>query len=150
MSETNFWQDKALAEMSQAEWEALCDGCGYCCLVKLEDEDTGQLYTTNVSCRLLDTETCRCQNYPQRNELVPQCLVLSADKPELYAMLPETCAYRCLAQGKELAEWHPLCSGDQDTVRSAGVAVCDIAVSEEYVHPDQLEDHIIHPLESDD
>lgn len=132
--------------MSQDEWESLCDGCGYCCLVKLEDEDNGRVYTTNVACRLLDTATCRCLDYPQRQKLVPCCLVLSADSVELFSLLPETCAYRRLHEGKALPAWHPLLCGDRIAVQQAGVMVCKYAVSEDYVHPDQLQDHVIHRL----
>lgn len=141
-----FWQEKSLAEMSKEEWESLCDGCGYCCLVKLEDEKDGAVYTTNVACRLLDTQTCRCQDYPHRQEKVKSCLVLQADKPELYRLLPDTCAYRRLHEGKPLPDWHPLVSNSGVTVRRAGVSVCEYAVSEEYIHPQQLEDHVIHRL----
>ena len=141
-----FWRSKALAEMNPQEWESLCDGCGYCCLVKLEDEDDGMVYTTNVACRLLDTGTCRCRDYPNRQVEVASCLVLAADKPALFELLPETCAYRCLHEGRELPAWHPLLSHDSMTVKAAGVAVCGYAISEEYIHPEQLQDHVIHRL----
>ena len=132
--------------MNKQEWESLCDGCGYCCLVKLEDEDDGHIYTTNVACRLLDTETCHCSNYTNRQSIVKTCLVLSSDSPEQFMLLPKTCAYRLLYEDKTLPSWHPLITGNPQTVRQAGVSVCEYAVSEEYVHPEQLQDHVIHRL----
>lgn len=132
--------------MTPQEWESLCDGCGYCCLVKLEDEADAAVYTTNVSCRLLDTETCRCKDYPNRQTRVINCLVLGGDKPALFELLPETCAYRRLYEGRELPDWHPLLSHDRMAVKAAGVSVCGYAVSEEYIHPEQLQEHIIHRL----
>lgn len=145
-SEQDYWRTKTLAELSPEEWELLCDGCGYCCLVKLEDEADGTVYTTNVSCRLLDTETCRCKDYLNRQTRVASCLVLEADKPDQFSLLPDTCAYRCLHEGHELPDWHPLISGDRNTVKQADVSVCDYAVSEDYIHPEQLQDHVIHRL----
>lgn len=132
--------------MSKEEWESLCDGCGYCCLVKLEDEDDARIYTTNVACRLLDTETCRCKDYPNRQKEVKTCMVLDAGSVEKFSLLPETCAYRCLFESRPLPEWHPLISMDKNSVSLHGISVCDYAVSEEYVHPEQLQDHIIHLL----
>lgn len=144
---TRFWENKALNELSQQEWELLCDGCGYCCLVKLEDEDEiGAVYTTSVSCRLLDTETCRCSDYPNRVSSVPTCMVIDIKQSELFEILPETCAYRLLYEGKKLYDWHPLLSHNRVSVREAGVSVCAYAVSEEYIHPDELEDHILHRI----
>ena len=126
--------------MTTAEWEALCDGCGKCCLHKLEDEDTGKVYVCNVACRLLDLETCRCQDYQQRQTLVPDCLVLSADRIEEFHWLPGTCAYRLLAEGKSLAEWHPLVSGDASSVHRAGISICDRVISEN--EADDIQQHI--------
>lgn len=147
-SEQAFWQTKSLAEMSQDEWESLCDGCGYCCLVKLEDEDEDDdaVYTTNVSCRLLDTETCRCTDYPNRQAKVARCLVLTNDQPALFNLLPETCAYRRLYEGNDLPDWHPLLSNSNTAMQAAGISVCEYVVSEDYIHPDQLQDHVIHRL----
>jgi len=140
---TDFWQRKPLVELTSAEWEALCDGCGRCCLHKLEDEDTGELYFTNVACRLLDLKTCRCQEYARRVELIPDCLMLSASNLDLYKQLPSTCAYRLLAEGQPLPDWHPLVTGDVDSVHSAGISVRGKVVSEEYIHPEQLPEHMI-------
>ncbi len=132
--------------MNAEEWESLCDGCGYCCLVKLEDEKDGAVYTTNVSCTLLDLETCQCKEYPRRQARVPHCLVLSVEAPEQFELLPETCAYRRLHEGKELPEWHPLLHHDRQSTKAAGIAVCEYAISEDYIHPEQLQDHVIHQL----
>ena len=140
---TDFWRDKTLQELSPKEWEELCDGCGRCCLIKLEDEDTAELYFTNVACHLLDLTTCRCRNYPQRAELVPDCLVLNSAQAELFEQLPDTCAYRLRAEGRALPDWHPLISGDPNSVYTAGISVRDKVVSEEYIHPDQLPEHMI-------
>lgn len=140
---TRFWLDKTLQELSAAEWEALCDGCGRCCLIKLEDEDTAELYYTNVACHLLDLNTCRCRDYAHRSELVPDCLVLTCDKTEIFEQLPTTCAYRLRAEGRPLPDWHPLVSGDPESVYSAGISVRGKVVSEEFIHPDQLPEHMI-------
>lgn len=141
-----FWKKKTLSEMNTQEWESLCDGCGYCCLVKLEDEEDGAVYATNVSCRLLDTETCRCMDYTDRQARVASCLVLEADKPAQFSLLPETCAYRRLHEGDGLPDWHPLLSHDRKAVKEAGISVCGYAVSEDYIHPEQLQEHVIHRL----
>lgn len=140
---TEFWRDKALQDLMPDEWEALCDGCGRCCLNKLEDEDTAELYFTNVACHLLDLTICRCRDYSHRVELVPDCLVLTPGQAELFDQLPDTCAYRLRSEGRPLPEWHPLVSGDHDSVHSAGISVRGKVVSEEYIHPDQLPEHVI-------
>ena len=142
-----FWQRLRLEQLSRQQWESLCDGCGYCCLVKLEDEDSGEIVLTRVSCQLLDTHSCRCRDYANRLERVPMCVQLTAQTlPEILAKqnwLPPTCAYRLLAEGKPLPRWHPLVSGDADSVHQAGASVRCFAVSEEHIHDEQLADCIL-------
>jgi uncharacterized cysteine cluster protein YcgN (CxxCxxCC family) len=145
-----FWESKQLADFTREEWESLCDGCGRCCLVKLEDEDTGELFYTNVACQLLDMETCRCIAYERRTEEIPGCLVLSYQDLETIDMMPPTCAYRRMKEGRPLAAWHPLVSGDSDSVHAAGISVRGKVVPEQYIHPRQLEDHIVEWPEQDD
>jgi uncharacterized protein len=125
-----FWKRKPLSALDRREWESLCDGCGLCCLHKVEDEDTGQVFYTNLACRLLDTEACRCTAYSQRAKIVSDCLQLSAESTEAFEWLPSTCAYRLLARGKELPEWHPLLTGDPESVHQAGISVRGKVVSE--------------------
>jgi hypothetical protein len=134
-----FWRAKPLDAMTRAEWESLCDGCGRCCLHKLRDEDTGRLAWTNVACRLLDTEACRCTDYAHRRTRVPGCIGLTPKRVARIDWLPPTCAYRLLAEGRDLPWWHPLVSGDPETVHRAGVSVRDRAVPERAAGA--LEDH---------
>lgn len=136
-----FWKMKRLDEMTRAEWESLCDGCGRCCLHKLLDEDTGRLSYTNVSCRLLDTRTCRCKDYNRRQAKVPDCVSLTPDTLPAINWLPPSCAYRRLAEGRDLAWWHPLVSGDPETVHKAGVSVRGRAIDERYAG--SLEYHVV-------
>jgi uncharacterized protein len=138
-----FWEDKQLKDMTGAEWEALCDGCGRCCLVKLEEEDTGEIITSDVHCRLLDAATCRCSDYAHRSEKVHDCIKLTPENAGTISWMPVTCAYRRLAEGKGLAWWHPLISGDPETVVAVGVSVRGRTVSEEDVHPDEWLDHAV-------
>ena len=114
-----FWKSKTLEAMSETEWESICDGCGRCCLVKLEDEDTGEYYATDIACRLLDTQLCQCRNYAERQSLVPDCVRLTPHEARTLGWLPPTCGYRLLAEGKDLPWWHPLVSGNQETVIEA-------------------------------
>jgi uncharacterized cysteine cluster protein YcgN (CxxCxxCC family) len=139
-----FWNSKTLGEMSAEEWEQLCDGCGRCCLHKLEDIDTGLFFYTNVACRLLDEVSCRCTNYRERLDIVPDCLRLSADDTGQFEWLPTSCAYRRLANGQSLDWWHPLVSGDPATVHQAGISVRGKITSENDVAGEQLEHHVIH------
>jgi uncharacterized cysteine cluster protein YcgN (CxxCxxCC family) len=138
-----FWEQKKLEQMNDKEWELLCDGCARCCLLKLEDEESGELYFTRVSCHLLDTQTCRCKDYENRLAKVSECLQIKNMSLSEYQWLPESCAYRLLSEGRPLAYWHPLISGDPNSVKAAGVTVSGFAISEEYVHPDQLQDQLI-------
>ncbi|MBO9408738.1 YcgN family cysteine cluster protein [Shimia sp. R9_1] len=139
-----FWEKKPLTKLNDREWEALCDGCGKCCLNKLEDEDTGEVALTCVACRLLDDETCRCTQYDIRHQFVPECIVMTPKNIHEHAYwLPQTCAYRLLWEGKPLYNWHPLISGTADTVHDAGVSVQFKTVSEFETPLEQWEDHII-------
>jgi uncharacterized cysteine cluster protein YcgN (CxxCxxCC family) len=138
-----FWEEKSLRELNAAEWESLCDGCARCCLIKLEDEDSGRIYFTSLVCELLDTHTCRCGHYPDRHRLIPDCIELDADLAQHLRWLPATCAYRRLAEGKSLPEWHPLISGDPESVHAAGISVRGKVIPVTLIHEDEHEDHII-------
>lgn len=133
-----FWEEKSLAEMSREEWESLCDGCARCCLIKLEDEETEALHYTAVACRYLDRHKCQCTAYADRTRLVPDCLELSMDNVDQLYWMPQSCSYRLLAAGRPLPEWHPLISGNPDSVHEAGISVRGFAISEDDV--DSVED----------
>lgn len=129
-----------MAQMTRQEWESLCDGCGRCCLLKFEDEDTDELVYTSVVCRLFDEKTCRCTDYVNRG-FIETCLIMDASLTEEdYAWMPKTCAYRRLHEGRDLAWWHPLVSGRKETVFEAGIAVRGRVISESLVHPEQVFD----------
>ena len=136
-----FWRARALHEMSRPEWESLCDGCGRCCLHKIRDEDTEELFFTEVSCRLLDTGSCLCGDYANRKAKVPDCVRLTPARLRSIDWLPPTCAYRLVAEGKDLPWWHPLVSGSPETVHEAGVSVRGRAVNER--EAGALEDHVV-------
>ncbi len=138
-----FWEIKTLTEMTKAEWESLCDGCGRCCLIKLQDEDSDKIFVTNVACRLLDIDTCRCRDYDVRTQKVAMCMVLAPEKKNLLKILPDSCAYRRLDEDKNLPGWHPLLGASSDSVHQFGISVRDYAQSEEYIHPDQLHEHVL-------
>lgn len=140
-----FWESTPLAQMTPEQWESLCDGCGRCCLEKFQDAKTGKVDYAWVACFLLDTRTCRCSDYGLRQMLVPDCLQLTPDTVGKLRWLPKTCAYRLLAEGKPLSGWHPLVSGDPDSVHTAGISVRDKAISAAHIHPDELENFLIKP-----
>jgi uncharacterized cysteine cluster protein YcgN (CxxCxxCC family) len=139
----NFWEVKSLEEMTKEEWESLCDGCGRCCLNKLEDEDTGEIYFTNVACKLLDIEQCSCSDYENRKVTMPDCMILSFDNKDALEVMPSTCAYRLLQHNQPLPEWHPLITGRKGSVIEAGISIAGKAVSEEHIHYTQLPEHLI-------
>jgi uncharacterized cysteine cluster protein YcgN (CxxCxxCC family) len=152
MSENDpFWRTKTLGEMTLAEWESLCDGCGRCCLVKLEEDppdgterENPSIYFTDVGCRLLDGDTCRCKDYPNRQGLVPDCVRLTPEVVGEIGWLPPTCAYRLLDEGRDLYWWHPLVSGDPETVHQAGISIRGrVPDNEDQVPVEQLEDRIV-------
>ncbi|HEY0635542.1 MAG TPA: YcgN family cysteine cluster protein [Gammaproteobacteria bacterium] len=131
-----FWNDKPLGELNAAEWESLCDGCGRCCLVKLEDEESGELFYTAIACAELDLESCHCRDYPNRRAHVAECITLSAATLADYPWLPSTCAYRLVAAGQPLPAWHPLLSGNPESIHTAGISVRNFAISERDVDDD--------------
>jgi len=141
MSDKPFWETVPLYRMSREQWESLCDGCGKCCVHKLEDDETGQIFPTNVACRLLDPVTAKCKDYGNRRAHVPECVRLTPSKLDTIDWLPASCAYLRVHRGQGLAEWHPLVSGDPDSVHRAGISVRGKTVSEDAVG--DLENHII-------
>ena len=145
--QTAFWRVKTLAEMTKPEWESLCDGCAKCCLQKLQDDDTEEVYYTDVVCRYL-TDQCRCSCYEQRQQKVPECVWLTPEDVDQFHWLPGTCAYRLIAEGKDLPEWHPLVSGDANTVKLAGHAVvCHPLVKDNEIAEDDWQDRLIEWVE---
>lgn len=139
-----FWKRKTLEALDPAEWESLCDGCARCCLNKLEDEDTGAIAWTDVACTLLDGEACRCTDYPNRSDTVPDCVRLTPEEVRTLSWLPPTCAYRLVAEGRDLYWWHPLVSGDPDSVHAAGISVRGRTVREQDWPLDRWEDRLVH------
>jgi uncharacterized protein len=142
MTDQPFWKTKSLEDMSAAEWESLCDGCGRCCLNKLEDEDTGKFIYTRAACMLLDLKTCQCGDYANRAKRVPDCVTLTPEVVDGLGWLPETCAYRLLDEGKTLPWWHPLVSGRRETVREAGISVEGQVYSEKGIITEDLWQHM--------
>jgi uncharacterized protein len=138
-----FWETKTLDEMTATEWEQLCDGCGRCCLMKLEEEDTGEIFLTRVACKLLDTRSCQCSDYTHRQAKVPDCIQIDPQQVRDLKWLPETCGYRRIKDGKGLAWWHPLLSGSTDTVHQAGISVRGWVKSETSIKIENLHRYII-------
>jgi uncharacterized cysteine cluster protein YcgN (CxxCxxCC family) len=143
MMRERFWDHFKLTELTQEEWEALCDGCGRCCLIKLEDEDSGEIAFTGVACKQLNLKTAQCQDYPNRQQRVPDCIQLTPEAVTRIKWLPRSCGYRRVHEGRGLAAWHPLISGDPFSVQKAGIAVIGRVVSESAVYEDDLQDHVI-------
>ncbi|WP_396587071.1 YcgN family cysteine cluster protein [Bermanella sp. R86510] len=141
--EKPFWQTKTLKEMTQQEWESLCDGCAKCCLHKLEDEDTGEVFYTEMVCRYLDRDTCHCTEYERRQELVPHCVWLTPDDVEEFHWLPSTCAYRLVHEGKPLPKWHHLRSGDRKTIHKFNHSMRNKGIPDDKIPENEWEDHII-------
>lgn len=140
---SNFWQTLTLSEMNQSQWESLCDGCGRCCLHKIEDEHTNEIFFTDVVCHYLDEETCRCPHYDNRQDYVPTCLSIEPDWGEKFKWLPKTCAYRLLSEGKDLPDWHPLISGDKDSIHWAGISVRGRTYTDNEIAEKDFFDHVI-------
>ena len=144
-SDPPFWE-QPLDLLNRKPWEALCDGCGQCCLHKVEDEDTGVIYRTQVACKMLNLETARCHDYRNRRAYVPDCLRLTREMTSQLTWLPATCAYRLRGEGKPLPDWHYLVCGDADAVHRAGISIVGKAIGELEAGP--IEDHIIWPRDA--
>ena len=143
MAQANrFWEEKALTDMSEAEWELLCDGCGKCCVLKLEDVDDGAIYYTDVSCRLLCTTSATCSQYEDRKAHVPDCVILTPQSLEELHWMPQSCAYRALHEGRPLPEWHPLITGSKDAMTEAGHHIAGRVISEGEVADDDMPEHL--------
>ncbi len=142
-----FWKRKSFSEMTREEWESLCDGCARCCMLKLQDEDTDEIIDTAVVCRFLAMHACQCKVYGQRSQRVPTCVTLTPENIKEIKWMPKTCAYRLLAEGKDLAWWHPLVSGNRESVHSAGISVRGKVISERGVDLEHLEDYAIDGLD---
>jgi len=146
-SQNKFWQEKSLEQMSPEEWELLCDGCGKCCLHKLEEESSGEIAYTRVICRYFDENTCRCQVYATRRTKVPDCVILKPGNLKDLPWMPSSCAYRLLYEGKNLPEWHPLQAGNRKAIEDSGNTVSGKVISEEFVHEDGYDEHVVHWVE---
>ena len=142
MHDTPFWKAKPLNELSRAEWESLCDGCGKCCVLKLEDVDTGFIHYTDVGCQLLDCGKARCRDYENRKQLVADCVILTPDNLAQLGWMPASCAYRLIHEGRDLPGWHPLVTGDPDSTQKAGKSVAGRLFAETEVDPDDLGTHL--------
>lgn len=142
----DFWKNKTLSELSPEEWEALCDGCGICCLYKIEDEDSGEVHLTNVACRFLDEVSCVCKLYDDRKNAMPTCIKLTPVNVANLDWLPDTCAYRLILNGKPLPDWHHLISGDLNTIHNAGISVLGKVVDESFINMNKLEEHMVGDL----
>ncbi len=138
-----FWKTKNMAELSRDEWESLCDGCGKCCCIRLEDEDTAAIYITDVACKLFDSEQCQCSDYPNRSKKVPDCVTLTPGNVAQLHWMPQTCAYRLVANGEDLPEYHHLVSGSRQTIHDAGMSVQEAVYSESDIDPDDIPNHIV-------
>ncbi|MEH6447167.1 MAG: putative cysteine cluster protein YcgN (CxxCxxCC family) [Glaciecola sp.] len=143
MSAKPFWETKTLKQMSKPEWESLCDGCARCCLHKLEDEDTDEVYYTDVHCRYMDKNDCSCTVYQTRNEKVPECIWLTPEQAHSFHWLPDTCAYRLVAEGKPLYDWHPLISGDPDSVHKSGISLQGKGIPDDKIPEEEWQSRII-------
>jgi uncharacterized cysteine cluster protein YcgN (CxxCxxCC family) len=150
-STQGFWQEKALHELSREEWESLCDGCGLCCLQKLQDDETEEIFYTSISCRFLNIESCRCSVYEKRFEYLPECLNLTVETFQTaLPWLPPSCAYKRVFEGKPLADWHPLISGNRQAIHQKKRSVKHFAISEAEVAEDDWQDNLIDLLELED
>lgn len=138
-----FWKTKTLDQMNRQEWESLCDRCGRCCVHKLEDEESGRVFYTNIACHLFDFARCGCKHYKHRQVLVPACTVLDAENVEKFKWMPPTCAYRLLAEGKPLPWWHPLVSQDSQTIHEAGISMRGKVIPEKAVSPENWEEYVV-------